>query len=119
MGLIKPFRINGELDTMRKKSITEKNIAPGITCTAPFRITKVNALPNYRLEVDFIDGTHGMVEMHHLIMSNEAGVFAKLKDVNLFDKVSLQYGAVTWPGEIDLAPDTMYQAIKEKGIWIL
>jgi Protein of unknown function (DUF2442) len=104
---------------MRKKSSTEKDIAPGIVCTAPFRVTKVNALSNYRLEVDFVDGTHGMVEMHNLIMSHEAGVFKKLKDVTLFHQVTLQYGAVTWPGEIDLAPDRMHEVIKEKGIWVL
>jgi hypothetical protein len=31
----------------------------------------------------------------------------------------LEYGAVTWPGEIDLAPDAMYAEIKEAGTWVL
>jgi hypothetical protein len=29
------------------------------------------------------------------------------------------YGAVTWPGEIDLAPDAMYAAIAAEGKWAL
>jgi hypothetical protein len=29
------------------------------------------------------------------------------------------HGAVTWPGEIDLAPDAMYAEIKRGGHWIL
>ncbi len=28
-------------------------------------------------------------------------------------------GAVTWPGEIDLAPDAMYLEIEAAGIWML
>jgi len=29
------------------------------------------------------------------------------------------YGAVTWPGEIDLAPDAMYAEITATGAWTL
>jgi hypothetical protein len=28
-------------------------------------------------------------------------------------------GAVTWPGEIDLAPDAMHDEIKKNGKWVL
>ena len=28
-------------------------------------------------------------------------------------------GFVTWPGDLDLAPDAMYQAIKNHGEWVL
>ncbi|MBT0893743.1 hypothetical protein KI811_07950 [Geobacter hydrogenophilus] len=31
----------------------------------------------------------------------------------------MEYGAVTWPGEIDLAPDAMYQNIKQYDKWVL
>ena len=54
---------------MRTKSVTKENIAPGIVCTAPWRLTKVKPLPNYELEVEFNDGAHGFVEMVKLIMS--------------------------------------------------
>ena len=40
-------------------------------------------------------------------------------DPDIFGMVFLEYGAVTWPGEIDLAPDAMYDAIKTTGIWHL
>lgn len=104
---------------MRKQSVTKENIAPGIVCTAPWRLTKIKPLPNYELEVEFNDGAHGFVEMVKLIMSDKAGVFAALKDRDLFNKAYLEYGVLTWPGEIDLAPDAMHDAIKQKGRWIL
>lgn len=52
---------------MRTKPVTKENCTPGIVCTAPWRLTKVKAMPNYELEVEFIDGTHGFVEMIRLI----------------------------------------------------
>jgi hypothetical protein len=79
----------------------------------------VTPLSNYKLNVEFIDGTHGTVEMSDRILNHKSGVFAKLKDIQLFNQVYLEYGVVTWPGEIDLAPDTMHDEIKQHGKWIL
>ena len=57
--------------------------------------------------------------MSHRVMSDIAGVFASLKDVHLFNQVYPEHGVVTWPGEIDLAPDAMHDEIKLHGKWIL
>ena len=35
------------------------------------------------------------------------GALAPLRDVEFFEQVFIDYGAVAWPGEIDLAPDAM------------
>ena len=104
---------------MRRKSVTKENISPGIVCTAPLRLTKATPLANYEIEVEFNDGAHGIVEMVKLIMSEHAGVFSALKDRDLFNMAHLEYGVLTWPGEIDLAPDAMHDAIKQKGRWVL
>ena len=87
--------------------------------TIPWRVIKVQPLTNYRLRVKFIDGTEGFVKMSNLVMSDNAGIFVNLKDLSIFNQVYLSHGVVTWPGEIDLAPDTMYYEIKYKGEWIL
>lgn len=76
-------------------------------------------LSDYRLEVEFVDGTHGMVEMKSLIMSQKAGVFAALKNADIFNQVHIEYGAATWPGGIDLAPDAMYDEIQSHGTWVV
>ncbi len=104
---------------MPKKSITEKDFAPAIVCTAPWRVTMVKPLPDYALEVRFVDGTEGVVEMKSFIMGEGAGVFMQLRDSCFFNQVGIALGAVTWPGDIDLAPDAMYDEIKQHGKWIL
>ena len=57
--------------------------------------------------------------MSNLVMSDKAGIFANLKDLEIFNQVHIVDGAITWPGEIDLAPDAMYYEIKYKGEWII
>lgn len=104
---------------MRAKSDAKENTTPVVICTAPWRLTKVKPLPNYILEVEFVDGTHGFVDMLYRITSDKAGIFATLKNVHLFNQVHLEHGVVTWPGEIDLAPDAMHDEIKKHGKWIL
>jgi hypothetical protein len=85
----------------------------------PWRVADVQALDGYRLKVRFIDGLEGLVDMSDMVHSPEAGVFAALANATLFSQVHVVHGAVSWPGELDLAPDAMYQHIKDDGIWRL
>jgi hypothetical protein len=79
----------------------------------------VRALPGFRLAVQFVDGTAGEVDLSRRVASEQAGVFSKLRDPALFAQVYLDYGAVAWPGDIDLAPDAMYDEIAAHGCWVL
>jgi hypothetical protein len=92
-------------------------VIPPVRPSAPWRVRAVAALPEYRLSVEFMDGLTGIVDLRDLVTSPQAGVFASLRDRALFDQVRLEYGAVTWPGEIDLAPDAMHRAIQASGEW--
>jgi hypothetical protein len=87
--------------------------------SAPWRVTRVEAVAPFRLNVTFVDGISGIVDMTELVHSPEAGVFAALADPNVFSQAFVLYGAVTWPGELDLAPDAMYDEIRAKGEWVL
>ena len=64
----------------------------------------------------FADGLTGKVRM---LPSYLFGVFEKLKDPAVFNQMRVTNGYVSWPEEIDLAPDAMYYAIKERGEWVL
>ncbi len=94
-------------------------VTPPIQPRMPWRVAAVEALPDFRLHVRFVDGTEGTVDLTVLVHSPAAGVFASLGDSALFAQVFVEHGAVTWPGEIDLAPDAMYAAIKKTGTWVL
>jgi hypothetical protein len=84
----------------------------------PWRVEQVQALEGYRLKVRFMDGLEGEVHLAAMLASPDVGVFAPLRDPAFFAQVFVQYGAVTWPGELDLAPDAMHDRIKADGVWV-
>ncbi len=79
-------------------------------------VVEVKPLEAFGLFVRFTDGLTGEVRFtpEHL-----SGVFEPLKDPAYFKQVFVDHGAVAWPGQIDLAPDAMYQEIKANGVWVL
>jgi hypothetical protein len=94
-------------------------VTPPIVCNHPDDVAEVRAESDYRLFVRFVDGTSGIVDMSSLVTSPNAGVFAVLADRDHFAKVGVELGAVTWSTGLDLAPDAMYQALRNAPIWIV
>jgi hypothetical protein len=84
-------------------------------------VAAVEALPEFRLRVAFIDGTSGEVDLASFLRRPEVaeGVFAPLREPQVFARARVVLGAVEWPGGPDLAPDAMYDAIREHGRWVV
>lgn len=79
---------------------------------ASWRVTEVSVVGDYAVRVRFIDGLEGIVRF---LPGFFRGVFAHLSDPVQFRQVKVEGGAVTWPGELDLAPDAMHEEIKRHG----
>ena len=71
-------------------------------------VVEVKAEPHYCLFVRFKDGLAGRVQLRREELT---GVLAPLLDERFFERAFVDYGAVAWPGEIDLAPDAMYAQV--------
>ena len=84
-----------------------------------WRAAEARPIADFVLRVRFLDGTEGVVDMIRLVHSETAGVFRALADPAVFRQVRVECGAVTWPGDLDLAPDAMYRAITAEGRWTL
>ena len=82
-------------------------------------VAEVTTGQDYTLHVSFFDGLTGEVQMREMIFSEDAGVFAALRDENTFRSVGISFGAVTWTNGLDLAPDAMHDEIERNGIWVL
>jgi hypothetical protein len=76
-------------------------------------------MAGHRVHVRFVDGTNGTVDLSKLAFGRNPGVFIPLRDPAFFKRVRVCEGAVTWPGELDLAPDAMYDEIKAHGTWVI
>ena len=72
-------------------------------------VVEVQPEVGYRLFVRFADGLKGHVELREQELT---GVLAPLRDPAFFGKAYIEFGAVTWPGDIDLAPDVMHAELR-------
>lgn len=68
-------------------------------------VIEVQANKDYTLTLVFENHERRTFDMTPWL---EQKPFQKLKDVNLFLQASLDYGTVVWPGNIDIAPETLY-----------
>jgi hypothetical protein len=76
-------------------------------------MVEVKPLPDYCLCVRFADGLSSHVQLRE---EDFAGALLPLRDIQFFEQVFLDHGAVAWPGEIDLAPDAMYEEVARQPI---
>jgi len=81
-----------------------------------YDVVEAKPVGDLELAICFADGTKGLVRF---AASHLHGVFASLNDPNIFRQVACREGFVSWPGEVDLAPDAMYAANKRDGEWVL
>jgi len=81
-----------------------------------YNVIDVKPVGHLHLKVTFKDGLSGDVVLRK---SHLTGVFSSLQDPSIFAKVSCSHGFVEWPGDIDLAPDAMYDEVKKNGVWEL
>jgi len=75
---------------------------------APWKIVRMNILPNYRLELTFVDGSHGIVDLSDVPF---VGVFERMADHDYFAQATLVNGVVTWPCGTDIAPDALHEKV--------
>jgi hypothetical protein len=69
------------------------------------RVKKVTATNDYRLELAFSDGDHGVFDCRPLL---DFGVFRELRDISYFKQARVDGGTVVWPHDQDICPDTLF-----------
>ena len=82
----------------------------------PDTVVSVDVIEYLKLHVRFQDGTEGIVIFEPGALQN---VFEPLRKQDVFNQVHCKDGCVTWTGELDIAPDAMYQQIKSTGKMII
>lgn len=68
-------------------------------------VVKVEARSDYTLMLEFENGERRVFDMAPLM---DKKPFVHLKESPVFMTAFVDYGTVVWPGEIDIAPETLY-----------
>lgn len=68
-------------------------------------VRAVQTLPDFALLLTFEGGEQRRFDMRPYL---HYPVFRKLENQGYFSLARVDYGTVTWPGDIDIAPETLY-----------
>ncbi|TXT21757.1 MAG: hypothetical protein FD134_2584 [Gallionellaceae bacterium] len=68
-------------------------------------VVKVEVGADYALLLEFENGEKRVFDMRPFM---DKKPFVKIKDTPLFAQARVGYGTVVWPGNIDIAPETLY-----------
>jgi hypothetical protein len=72
-------------------------------------VKTVRPLDDYQVYVELEDGREGIFDLKPYL---NHGVFKELRDKSYFSRVDVVLGAVTWPNEQDIAPETLLAGLK-------
>ena len=68
------------------------------------RAVAVSPTKDFKLTITFTNGEEREFDASSLL---NFGIFAQLRDPNLFKQVKISFGTIEWPGGLDICPDTL------------
>jgi hypothetical protein len=69
-------------------------------------IVSVSALPDFVLDLHYENGERRRFDFKPLMAMKP---WNRVATESMFSRVKTAHGTITWPGEIDIAPETLYQ----------
>lgn len=64
----------------------------------------VKPLTDYRIYIELENTQQGIFDLKPYLNRN---AFRELKNIHYFNQVGILFGAITWPNEQDIAPETI------------
>lgn len=61
--------------------------------------------PDFQMDIEFENGEKRRFDMRPLLSMKP---WDRISSLALFQRASVDYGTVVWPGDIDIAPETLY-----------
>jgi hypothetical protein len=68
-------------------------------------VTHVTPCDDFHLELKFNTGETRIFDMRPYL---DKGIFQRLRDPALFRQAHVAFDTVCWPGQMDIAPETLY-----------
>ena len=81
-----------------------------------YDVMSAKHIGEYRVELEFEDGSRGVVELSRFL--SRGGVFERFHDTEYFRSFTVdpELGTLTWPGGVDIAPESLYAEATGRGL---
>ena len=74
---------------------------------------RVRPLSDYRLEIEFGDGSSGVADLGDFVMTGP--MMEPLREPAFFAQVFIEMGVPTWPNGCDIDPTALRMQLKDSG----
>jgi hypothetical protein len=68
-------------------------------------VVSVKPRKDFSLELEFENGERRLFDMRPFLNQKP---WVRISNLQLFNLVKVEHGTIVWPGEIDIAPETLY-----------
>ena len=68
-------------------------------------VVSIRVQPNFHLDLEFENGEYRRFDMRPLLLMSP---WNRVASPEVFRRARIDYGTVVWLGEIDIAPETLY-----------
>ena len=72
------------------------------------KLSDAEYLGDYRVRFIFDNGRQGVADLRPMIFDDPRPVFAPLRDTAVFQQLFIEHGALSWPGDLEVAPEYIY-----------
>jgi len=77
-------------------------------------VKQANYIKDYKLHINFNDGTEGNVDFQETIFHDERKIFKELRDIGKFKDFQVALNTVCWSNNLDLAPEYIKEKMAEQ-----
>ena len=74
-------------------------------CVMLIDVVTVKPRQDFQLNLEFENGERRRFDMRPLLTLKP---WNRIANLHIFERARVDYGTVVWPGEIDIAPETLY-----------
>ncbi len=68
-------------------------------------VVSVSPTPDFQIDLEYANGETRRFDMRPLLQMKP---WSRIASPALFSRARVDYGTVVWPGDIDIAPETLY-----------